>query len=354
MSTHLGGTAKPLVVTIGLLTTFSSFAANTLISYKTDQPIELDGVAESTWLKAVPLTLVLDNLPYEPVDYKGMRETNYSIQSLYDDDFVYFFVQWDDPTKSLARYPWEKQQDNTWKRLMNPDKTGHENTYYEDKASIYWNINTRDFEKKGCDIACHMADAGGVVADVQQRSPGRKFTPRQGETIDMWHWKAVRTGLTGQFDDQYVDSTIDPVVNKNWGRKSDHQTGGGYKDNITDDQLAPAMGTRMWNEIDSYAVVPDDQVLFYDTFKPGHRLASIIVNPFTGSRGDISASGVWKDGKWMLEFKRKRVTVGEMVNEQDVQFSDLSKTYYFGVSVFDNSQINHLFSHRVLKMKFEQ
>ncbi len=71
----------------------------------------------------------------------------------------------------------------------------------------------------------------------------------------MWHWKAVRTGLTEQFDDQFVDSTIDPVVNKNWGgRKSDHQTGGGYKDNITDDQLAPAMGTKMWNDTDSYAI----------------------------------------------------------------------------------------------------
>ncbi len=106
MSTHLSGTVKPIVVAIGLLTTISSFAANTLISSKTDQPVELDGVAESVWLKAAPLTLVLDNTPYEPAQYEGIRETNYSIQSLYDDEFVYFFVQWDDPTKSLDRFPW--------------------------------------------------------------------------------------------------------------------------------------------------------------------------------------------------------------------------------------------------------
>lgn len=354
MSTHLSYTAKPIWVALGLFTSVSTFAADTLISYKTSEPVELDGVAESVWLKAAPLTLVLDNTPYKPTQYEGILETNFAIQSLYDDNFVYFYVQWDDPTKSLSRFPWEKQQDNTWKRLMNADQTGHENTYYEDKASIYWNINTRGFDKKGCDIACHMADEGGKVADVEQTSPGRKFTPRQGETIDMWHWKAVRTGLTEQFDDQFVDSTIDPMVNKSWGRKGDHKTGGGYKDNITDDKLAPAMGTRMWNDTDSYAIGPDDQVLFFDTFKPGHRLASILVNPFTGSRGDISAKGVWKDGKWMLELKRKRVTKGENANVEDVQFSDLSKTYHFGVSVFDNSQINHLFSYRVLKMKFEQ
>jgi len=273
---------------------------------------------------------------------------------LYDDDYIYFFVQWDDPTKSLERFPWVKQPDNTWKRLMNQDQTGHENTYYEDKAAIYWNINAKGFEKKGCDIACHMADDEGKVADVVQASAGRKFTRRQGETIDMWHWKAVRTGLTGQFDDQFVDSTIDPAVNKNWGRKGDHKTGGGYKDNITDDKLAPAMGTRLWNDTDSYAVGPDDQVLFFDTFKTGHRLPSILVAPFTGSRGDISAKAVWNGGKWLLEFKRKRITNGENAKIEDVQFSDLGKTYYFGVSVFDNSQINHIYSDSVLQLNFEQ
>lgn len=354
MNIHYGHVLRSVLFTAGLLTAFPSIAEDTLTSFKASKAIEIDGFAESDWSKATPLRLVLDRTFYKPDAYQGILKTNVTIRSLYDDDYVYFFVQWDDPTKSVARQPWVKEPDNTWKRMIKLDQTGHENTYYEDKLSFFWNINTKGFESKGCAIACHMADSEGKVADVIQASPGRKFTSRQGESIDMWHWKAVRTGLTGQMDDQYVDSTIDPAVNKNWGRKGDHSTGGGYRDNITDDNLAPAMGTRLWNDTDSYAIGPNDQVLFFDTFKPGHRIASILVNPFEGSRGDISAEAVWKEGQWSLEFKRKRVTEGENAKAEDVQFSDLAKTYYFGVSVFDNSQINHIYNNRVLKLNFEQ
>jgi hypothetical protein len=38
---------------------------------------------------------------------------------------------------------------------------------------------------------------------------------------------------------------------------------------------------------------------------------------------------------------------------QDVQFNDLNKAYSFGVSVFDNSQINHVYHNGVLNMVFK-
>ena len=354
MNNRYGHAIRPVMITVGLLTAFSALAEDTLTSFKTNQAIELDGIAENAWVKLTPLQVVLDKTLYKPNKYEGILKTTLTIRSLYDDDYVYFFVQWDDPTKSVERYPWLKQPDNTWMRLMDKDQTGHENTYYEDKLAIFWNINAGGFDNNGCAIACHMADDQGKVADIAEQSPGRKFTRRQGETIDMWHWKAVRTGFIGQFDDQFVDSTIDPVVNKNWGRKGDHSTGGGYRDNITDDQQGPAMGTKLWNDTDSYAIGPNDQVLFFDTFKPGHRIASILVDPFTGSRGDISAEAVWNEGQWSLEFKRKRTTDGENARVEDAQFSDLSRTYSFGISVFDNSQINHIYSESVLKLNFEQ
>jgi hypothetical protein len=47
------------------------------------------------------------------------------------------------------------------------------------------------------------------------------------------------------------------------------------------------------------------------------------------------------------------VTTGEKSNIQDVQFDDLSKDYNFGISVFDNSQINHLYHDDVLTLKFK-
>jgi len=50
---------------------------------------------------------------------------------------------------------------------------------------------------------------------------------------------------------------------------------------------------------------------------------------------------------------RSLKTEGENVDTQDVQFTDMSKSYPFGIAVFDNSQINHLFHTETLEMKFQ-
>ena len=43
----------------------------------------------------------------------------------------------------------------------------------------------------------------------------------------------------------------------------------------------------------------------------------------------------------------------EKADIQDVQFSDLKKAYHFGVSVFDNSQINHIYHKGAIKLTFK-
>lgn len=336
------------------LSSWPAGAGDTLVSIRVEQPIKLDGVAESVWLKATPLTVVLDQRVYSPRGESGIASTSVSVQSLYDAEYVYFFIQWDDPTRSLAFMPWEKQPDGRWQRLKRPDQFGYENTYHEDKLSLYWNINTQGFDTQGCAIACHMADNRGYVADVEQSQPGRKFTAREDETLDAWVWRAVRTGKTVQADDQYVDATIDPAANLRWGMKGDFVTGGGYQENLVEATQLPVMGNRVWDAVQAYALSPEQQVPLVDhAFSAGDRLASILVSPFTGSRGDISAQSNWKDGKWQLELKRKRVTSGHNAKAQDIQFSEPSQTYYFGIAVFDNAQMSHLYSPDVFRMKFE-
>jgi hypothetical protein len=81
-------------------------AGTTLTSVKTDKPILLSGVADNAWQKAAPLKVTLDNLPYEPNNgYAGMQETTVTIKSLYDDKYIYFLLQYKDPTESLERFP---------------------------------------------------------------------------------------------------------------------------------------------------------------------------------------------------------------------------------------------------------
>ena len=72
-----------------------------------------------------------------------------------------------------------------------------------------------------------------------------------------------------------------------------------------------------------------------------------------GGRADILARNHYENGMWTLEVMRSLKTEGENAKTQDVQFADTGKSYPFGIAVFDNSQINHLFHVETLEMKFK-
>lgn len=328
-------------------------AKGTLESMKTKAPIVLDAVEESAWKDAKALKIKVTERPYEPNNgYEGVKSTEITMKSLHDKYYVYFMIQWDDPTRSLERFPWVKQQDGSWKQLVNKDSTGHDNTYYEDKLGLYWNINADGFEKKGCDVSCHMTEEG-MNNGFKDTSAGRKYT-KEGQTIDMWHWKGVRTNPLGLFDDQYVDSVADPKKNKNWGRHGDSKDGGGYANNKTEDGKLPLYMNSPYSDEYKYMVVPWQRAEFNDTFNPGDVIPGINLNSFYGgNRTDIQVKGAWKEGKWTLEVKRALVTRGKGSATQDVQFKDKRKPYYFGISVFDNSQINHVYHEGSYKMVFK-
>jgi hypothetical protein len=346
------GRVGALVVLVLTLSAAPALAQKALVSVKTDQAPAIDGAVEGAWEKAPAYKITLDETPYKPEGFKGLTKTTVTMKSMYDKDNIYLLVQWQDPTMSLAREPWVKQPDGKWKQQEAPDQTGHENTYYEDKLALLWDISTKDFDKKGCNVACHKA-RGGKIAGIEDRSPGRKFTNAPGETLDMWHWKGVRTGPVGQVDDQYMDDTKDPTKNADWGRKGDAKTGGGYSDNVKKDKTGPAWMNKTPSEANKYWVLDSEKTEFVDNFKPGDVVGGIVIAPFTGSRGDLEGRAVWKDGMWTLEIKRKLVTTADKAKEQDVQFDDLKKTYYFGVSAFDNTQINHMYHEGVHRLTFK-
>lgn len=323
-------------------------AADTmLVASKTTGPIVLDGIADKAWEGAKALTVTLDQLPYEPDNgYPGMKSTDVALKSLYDDKYVYFLITYKDPTKSLERAPWVKQADGSWKKRTKKDSTGHDNTYYEDKLAVFWNISTKGFAEEGCMVACHLNEPGDTSA-------GRKYTDSPGETIDMWHAKYVRTMPMGMFDDQYVDNNTDPKVNEGWGRRNDTAPKGGYKDNNNAAKTGPAFMNLGANEDDKYYVIPSKKVPFVDTFKEGAVIPGIEIAPLAGGRADILSRSRYENGVWTLEVMRALKTEGENVDTQDVQFTDMGKTYPFGIAVFDNSQINHLYHERALQLSFK-
>jgi len=300
-----------------------------LVAKKVTGPPIIDGVVDSAWEGASPLTIRVmggRNLP------NGSTEV--ILRAIYTDDNIYFLAQWKDPTESLRRSPWQKQTDGSWRKLSDPtDRGGDNNLFYEDKFAMLWNISIPDLEKNSWMVVAHLGEG---------KPYGNKYTLNPGETADMWHWKGVRTNPVGQVDDQYLDSTrYDKAKAPEAGRKSDPKTAGGYFDNINEAKTGPKWATKGNNPAPPYWILDSEKEPIDDSkYKPGDEVPGIVVAPFVGDRADISARGIWKDGVWTLEFGRKLVTGSQF----DIQFSDLKKAYLFGAAVFDNAQVRHAFN----------
>jgi len=302
-----------------------------LVSVLAPSAPTLDGVGdEGPWANAPAVT----------IDVSGGANngsTEITLRSVYTVDGVYFLVTWADPTESFLRVPWEKQADGTWIKLVDPNgRLGENNLYYEDKLAFIWPIDNSipNFETQGCFTVCHAGENSDVKAF------GNKYTAEEGQLGDIWHWKSIRN--VSQADDQYLDSVRYSADTPEAGRHGDPKDGGGYVNNENEDKTLPAfMGPADMPRDGTPGYILDSEKLPFDDalFAAGDRIPGIIVSPFAGDRGDISAGWQWADGVWTLEFGRLLVTGSDF----DVQFEDMATTYYFGVSAFDNAQVRHAF-----------
>jgi Ethylbenzene dehydrogenase len=322
---------------------FPASAQDIVTAIKADKAPDLAaGAADPAWAKAQALTIAL----LGGRNFKDGKTTA-TIKAVYAGDMLYMLVQYDDPTESVRRSPYQKQPDGSWKKVSDPDdKGGDNNKFYEDKFALIWNIGNsiKGFSQQGCMAACHVGESGKPF--------GNKYTANEGELGDIWHMKSIRTGPIAQADDQYLDHTrYDKDKAPEAGRKSDPKTGGGYVDIKLVNGKPEFMhksGTPA-NKGGTYYLKEEDKAPFDDSkFKPGDEVASILVAPFTGGRGDIAAAIKWNNDKWTAVLSRKLVTG----SKTDVQFDNPDGTYEFGLAAFDNAQVRHAFHVGALKLKF--
>ena len=338
--------ALPAALIVSTCLATPAFAAEkALTAIKADAPPVLDGVAgDAAWQAAAPVQLSF----IEGANFADGKTTG-SMKAVYVGDMLYVLLQYKDPTLSQRRSPYVKQADGTWQKLKDPDdKGGDNNKVYEDKFALIWPIGNSiaGFDKEGCFASCHD--------DEPPKPYGNKYTETAGETGDMWHMKSVRTGSVGQTDDQWLDHTrFDPEKAKEAGRKTDAKTGGGYTDIKLVDGKPEFMNKdgKAANKGGTYWLKESDKAAFDDSkFQAGDEVASILVAPIQGDRGDIATGMAWKDGVWTVEMSRKLVTG----SKTDVQFDDLAATYLFGVSVFDNAQVRHAYVKKPLALVFKK
>lgn len=234
-----------------------------------------------------------------------------SLKVLYTDKDIFFLFQWPDKTMSMSRvFEFDGKE---WKKTKGN----------EDYFALQWDIgNTvKDFPKKGCAINCHKADKKLFLR-----------TNAPGERIDIWFHKPQRTNPVGQADDQYL--THELKKGENSARRTDSKTSGGYEENWVKEAKRPKYTFREGVK-PGPVLLKKDAVEIKDSskFKAGDRLPREVLAPFVGSRGDIQTGAVWEKGRWTLEMKRARATEDK---ENDIQFTDPGRPYYFGISVWDD------------------
>ncbi|RMF90214.1 MAG: hypothetical protein D6733_04420, partial [Methanobacteriota archaeon] len=309
---------KPGGLLAALLVATAFFAASAygveqkstiLTAERIDEPITIDGVAsEPAWSRATEfVTLAKDG---------SIGRVDVSLKALYDEDYIYLFVSWEDPTESVT------------KNLWTYNGTGWLSSGDEDRLSFIWNIDSsiEGFDIAGCAMLCHG---------------DRMHTNGPEEKGDVWHWKASRTNPAGYLDDQWMDDTIIEDYTREALEAGHHNDEGAaaYRRNINE----AGDGPRYFepdpdDERDAYVLLQSEidageaVELKEGDLEKGMVVPGYIIGEPSGSRADIIGRGVWKDGRWSVEFKRKLKTD----HDDDVQF-DTARTYRFGIAIMDNT-----------------
>jgi len=300
-------TAEDIVLTVG----------------RTKASFTVDGKAdEAAWAAAAP-TIVETK--------KGEDVLNVEVKALYDDTYIYFLTKWSDPSYSVRPNQWSFSG-GEWQAYLNK----------EDRLSMLWdsgNIAGFANQRQGCAaLECH---------------DGAFQTKAAGQWGDVWQWLAGRTNPSTRADNMgWMDDLsvgVDGIVpddftgSKVWAPNSHYAN----DDCSTNEQFAsgdyPAYKAQDNNPPPNPD--PDHDFLFEgyimsivkpDEFTDGTTLPGWVLSRPTGDRADIDAKGVYDTVEkiWTLEIKRKLVTG----HTDDVQFSDLTKNYTMGLSVFDNRE----------------
>lgn len=333
------------------------------------QPPVIDGFFDPVWPMAAPVHLRLTG---------GWGQAQFvSVKAAYDGTYLYMLLSWADDRASVRRQPWVKQADGSWKTLaaktpLPADEAtweqymgtnfAEENTArfnYEDKLGIIWNTygpsTVAGFEQSGCAALCHdpsQSNRPGTTYNYSaQEKAAKKYTNAPAEIADMWHWKLVRNDHHGKADDQYVRYWVPgPDGAANGGRASDSGDPG-YANNPSLDGRPQYRGVS--TTAPPYYILDHQKVLLtasdLDARPVGTEIPNMITSGPTGNRADLDAKGLHNTGTWNVEIRRKLVTG----DPHDVQFDDLTRSYAFGVAIFDNAQIEHRYMPLVAKLVFK-
>jgi len=321
--------------------------------------IKIDGIAdELEWLDTQHTHIYT----YGGANFKD-GSSDITLQALRNNKEIYLHITWSDPTKSIRHLPLIKTIDG-WRILQNGLYNFNEVEYYEDKLAIMFSKES----SIGGGRSVYLGEKPLKDAPPCWHKRGYHYTT-DGIIRDVWHWKAVRSNYMKQATDSYFGSPDIPRAGQRRytaGYHGDPKLSGGftmnykwYKKGVVVPKRIPKSDEiiqkyqRLINEEKLAWILPwYDTKPYYeedDTYKVGTILASVLYtsNAYEGDRGDVSAYGVYKDGRWSLEMVRSL----KSNSQYDLNITD---GIYMFISAFDHAQVAHTKHDRAIKLAFKE
>ncbi len=286
-------------------------SATTVIGVRTPTPLTVDGnsgdwgnipASEIPMLSrgaAISMTLEEWNREYLLANGRTMlydfNITSVSVRAAFDNNRIYFLLEWTDPTTTENRFRSGWYYDGGWVQSS-------EN---EDRAYLAFNIgkSTPSFEAVGCSGACHIRERMGDVTDAGRAYRFRMHTDAPGELIDYWQWRACTSDPMGAADDGYIDeSSRKQDGTQDWATSNAVMTDGGMQ--------PISMGEGGINSNPPYIFKADAGTPLAVPFDPAllssnaARIPGWILQRASPLRDDVRAAGRYNAGRWTVEFSR--------------------------------------------------
>ncbi len=232
----------------------------------------------------------------------------------------------------------------------------------DDAVAVFWNIDEsiNGFDRSGCRVLCHAVNGQPAMSLVGPVTPTGKWSgvKQRGDIWDMSLGISNVRGVGNDYffgiDEAYVKNptTITPVIRRRHdaytarapfelNKRVDPATG----KNVPRYRLRAGLTTTTtpYPQIDQVELITGDM-----SFAAGDTIPYVVFypldTPWGGSRDDLVAKGVWLDGQWTVEFKRKLDTGHPADDIKFVKKAGQTSYYVFDVALFNRTISQHTYS----------
>jgi len=234
------------------------------------------------------------------------------MRAFYTDSDLFVRLSWPDASRDDSMRQWEFDG-AVW------SNTGE----MEDGFGIAWYPVQGDSDFT-CSRACHIDDFG--VRGSNFHATNKMKLAADGDWLDLWNWKAGRTGKSGFADDRYIDlqgmhgDVAGEIFNENSVLMSQKR-----------EQGKPF-------SVNDTPVCDGEGIPISEKYRePGETAPGYLTERPVAGRADVIASALYEDGRWTVTLRRALNTN----DSKDVRFSPGGSGISFGLSLMDNTLFEH-------------